>query len=72
MPCSRAQHTTSATVRKYGSYFSWAINASSCSIIARTFGDSPSGKRRFTPASVSARNQLVGVWPAGTISSGYS
>jgi hypothetical protein len=40
----------SATVRKYGSYFSCSISASSLSICARYSSLRPSGKRFGTPA----------------------
>ncbi len=42
---ARAQRTMSSTVRKYGSYCSCAISASSCSSVARHFAGMPCGKR---------------------------
>ncbi len=53
----RANRTMSCTVRKYGSYSSSAISASSCSIACRVGAGTPSGQRWLAPSSVRRRSQ---------------
>jgi hypothetical protein len=62
----------SATVRKYASYSSVAMTASSSSICCRYASGRPCGNRWGTPSSTSFLSHDAGVSPAGTISCGYS
>src|SRR5690606_41533638 len=53
------------------SYSSSLIRVSSLSSWARSSLEMPRGQRQVMPSSVRWRNQLDGVWSAGTSSLGY-